>query len=281
MSRSSSAQTQPLPGRALASLPATIPDLLAIRRSSPGDPFLIGPDFRLTFGQADARSHALAGRLMAAGVGKGSRVGFLYPNGPAWAITWLALTRIGALSVPFSTFAPAVELARTLRHTDVTGLLTASRFAGESLPDRLEVGLSGLVDSGPELALSDVPYLRWIHIEDERRPVSRVRCRHHYRMRWWTQRSRRCSRLIPWPSSTRPGATAAPKAVVHSHGSLVRHGALLARHCRGLCAIHGPDLFADAVLLGRRNDHGSAQRPPLWGSRVSCRSGSTPVRPST
>ena len=40
-------------------------------------PFLIGQDFRLTYGEADARSHNLAGRLLAAGVGKGSRVGLL------------------------------------------------------------------------------------------------------------------------------------------------------------------------------------------------------------
>lgn len=216
----------------LASLPATIPDLLVLRQSRPDDPFLVGPEFRLTFGEADARSHALAGRLMAAGIGKGSRVGFLYPNGPEWAIAWLAMTRIGALSVPLSTFAPAVELARTLRHTDVTALLTASRFADESLPDRLEIGLSGLVDSAPELALSEAPFLRWIHIEDE--------CRS------W---SRPLPAPIPdavvdaaqsevFPSDplaiiNTSGATAAPKAVVHSHGYLVRHGALLARR-RGL-----------------------------------------------
>ncbi len=216
----------------LGSFPATIPDLLVLRQSRPDDVFLIGPDFRLTFGEADIRSHNLAGRLMAAGVGKGSRVGLLYPNGPEWAIAWLAMTRIGALSVPLSTFAPANELARTLRHTDVAALLAASQFADASLPDLLEEGLIGLVDSTPELALSGAPFLRWIHIEDE--------------VRTW-------SRTLPaaapdavvdaaqsevFPSDSlviinTSGATAAPKAVVHSHGSLVRHGALLA-HRRGL-----------------------------------------------
>lgn len=210
------------------SLPATIPDLLVLRRERPDDPFLIGPEFRLTFGEADTRSCALAGRLLAAGVGKGSRIGLLYPNGPEWVVAWLAITRIGALSVPLSTFAPGVELGRTLRHTDVGALLMAPRFAGLSLPDRLATGVTGLANSGSDLALVDVPYLRWIHIEHEPR-------------RW--------SRALPAPmpssvveaaqSEVLPsdplaiintsGATAAPKAVVHTHGSLVRHGALLAR----------------------------------------------------
>src|SRR5271166_1570030 len=122
----------------LRDLPASVPEALQGRALRGGDPFVIGTDFRLTFAEADARSAEVAGRLLAAGIGKGTRVGLLYPNGPAWAVTWLALARIGALSVPLSTFAPGTELARAVRQTDVHAVLMGARFGGESMVNRLE-----------------------------------------------------------------------------------------------------------------------------------------------
>ena len=151
----------------LEELTGSIPEALADRAEHADDPFVIGRDFQLTFGEADRRSAALAGRLLAAGIGKGTRVAVLYPNSAEWAIAWLATARIGALSVLLSTFAPGVELARVLRHTDVHALLMAARFADESLSARVEAGLAGLATSGPNLALVDAPYLRWIHVENE------------------------------------------------------------------------------------------------------------------
>ena len=38
----------------------------------------------MTFGEVDRKSARLAARLLAAGVGKGTRLGVLYPNGGAW-----------------------------------------------------------------------------------------------------------------------------------------------------------------------------------------------------
>jgi acyl-CoA synthetase (AMP-forming)/AMP-acid ligase II len=217
----------------LRDLPASVPEALQGRALRGGDPFVIGTDFRLSFAEADARSAEVAGRLLAAGIGKGTRVGLLAPNGPWWAVTWLALARIGALSVPLSTFAPGAELARTVRQTDVHAVLMAPRFVGESMAIRLESGLTGLGDSHGELQLEDAPFLRWVHVEGDQPP------------RW--------SRTLPAPlagsvvsaaeSEVFPadalaiintsGATAAPKSVLHTHGSLVRHAALLARR-RGM-----------------------------------------------
>ena len=90
----------------LETLPASVPAALQRRLGNGADPFIIGTDFRLTFAEADSESIELAGRLLASGIGKGTRVGILFPNGPTWVVTWLALARIGALSVPLSTFSP-------------------------------------------------------------------------------------------------------------------------------------------------------------------------------
>jgi acyl-CoA synthetase (AMP-forming)/AMP-acid ligase II len=218
--------------RELRSVPATVVDALAGRRALPEDSLVIGSAFRLTFGEADLRSQALAGQLLAAGVGKGSRVGVLFGNSPSWVIAWLAVARIGGLTVPLSTFSPGRELARTIRHDDVGAILTTEEFAGASLPDRLEQGLPGLAGCGPALALDSAPFLRWIHVEGQ--TVS------------W-------SRTLPDPLSaavvaaaegeifpsdalaiiSTSGSTSAPKAVVHTHASLVRHAAVLAGR-RGL-----------------------------------------------
>ncbi len=222
---------RPLAVEALAAeltlLPATVPDLLQARATRADDAVLIAPGSGMSFGEADRESARLAARLLAAGVGKGTRLGVLYPNGCPWLIAWLAAARIGALTVPLSTFAPGPELARALRHTDVHAVLMAGSFGGDFLTARLEASLPGLAESGPDLFLEAAPHLRWVCV-DGGTP------------RW--------SRELPAPAPTSlveeaerevvpadrlavvttSGATAAPKAVVHTHGSLVRHAALLA-----------------------------------------------------
>jgi acyl-CoA synthetase (AMP-forming)/AMP-acid ligase II len=217
----------------LGSLPASVPAAMQRRWERGSDPFVVGIDFRLTFAEADAQSAELAGRLLASGIGKGTRVGLLYPNGAAWAVNWLALARIGALSVPLSTFAPGAELARMIRQTDVHAVLMSATFGSELMADRLEAGLPALGQGSSDLQLEDAPFLRWVNVEGEQTP------------RW--------SRTLPPPlrpplvraaeSEVTPaddlaiintsGATAMPKSVVHTHGSLVRHAALLAER-RGL-----------------------------------------------
>lgn len=112
-------------------MPATVGQLLSARQSSSDDAFVITARERLTLGEADRQSAALAGALLRKGVGKGSRVGILYPNGVDWIVTGLAAARIGALTVPPSTFAPGRELGRTIR-TPMFGQLDSKTFDGSS-----------------------------------------------------------------------------------------------------------------------------------------------------
>ncbi len=230
--------TEPLRRYGLASelgdLPDSVPAVLGLRRAEAAAPFLIGSDFSLTFGEADARSAELAGRLLASGIGKGTRVGLLFPNGPDWAVTWLAITRIGALSVPLSTFAPGGELARTLRHTDVHAALIATRFGAEHLPSRLESALPGLTSSDTALELEGAPFLRWVYVQSEVSPPQWSRALPEGlppRVVTWAESEVSPADVLAIINTS--GATAAPKSVVHTHGSLVRHAALLAQR-RGL-----------------------------------------------
>ena len=57
----------------------------------------------------EAESRRLARALLASGVGPGSRVALLAPNGPEWVVAWLAAARVGALVALLNTFHKARE----------------------------------------------------------------------------------------------------------------------------------------------------------------------------
>ena len=217
-------------------MPASIPELLRIRRAEADGEFLVTDDERLTFSEADTASRELADALLASGVGKGTRVGILFPNCAQWLISWLAAARIGALTVPLSTFAPGGELARLLRHTDVQVLLMGRSIAGRDLVERIQDALPGLTDGGDVIAEPAAPYLRRIHVWPD--------CERSWATPWPHAKS-----VVSLASSVEDevvpaddlvvvstsGTTAEPKSVVHSQGSLVRHAYILARH-RGVTA---------------------------------------------
>jgi acyl-CoA synthetase (AMP-forming)/AMP-acid ligase II len=123
---------------------------------------VLGED-RLTYSELDRRSRRLARGLLALGVTKGTRIGFVYGNSPDWVVTFAAISRIGAIAVPLSTFYRGPELARVLRHGDIAGLILVRSHLGHDYLDTLADGLPGLAGAGsPELALAEAPFLRWI-----------------------------------------------------------------------------------------------------------------------
>ncbi len=119
----------------------------------------------LTYAALGTRSAHLARGLLARGVGKGARVGLWMGNSPMWAVTWAAISRIGAVCVPISTFSAPGELARIVRHADLHALLVQHEFLDTSLPDRLELAFPALVGApSPDLYLADAPFLRWVAV---------------------------------------------------------------------------------------------------------------------
>jgi acyl-CoA synthetase (AMP-forming)/AMP-acid ligase II len=215
-----------------ALIPSSVPELLALRRVEPDGELLVTDDERLTFAEADARSLELADALLTSGVGKGTRVGILFPNCAQWIISWLAAARIGALTIPLSTFAPGAELARLLRHTDTQLVLMGQTIAGRDLMDRMQEALPGLADGPSAVADHAVPYLRRVHVwPDSERPWATA----------WPRHISSAPSLAAGAETevgaadelvlvTTSGTTALPKSVAHTHGSLVRHAHILAHH---------------------------------------------------
>jgi acyl-CoA synthetase (AMP-forming)/AMP-acid ligase II len=190
-------------------------------------------DQRLTFRELERRSALLARGLLAQGIGKGSRIGLLMPNGPDFTVAFMAATRIGALVAMYSTLYQARELRVVLEHADIQLLMVADRYLRHDYLSRLEEAFPSLKgQTAGALALPEAPYLRSVLVWGE------------------------CDRgwAAPGPASleaaaaARPelddailarieanvvpadllciiytsGSTADPKGVAHSHGAMLR-----------------------------------------------------------
>ena len=147
----------------------TFPELVRAAASAYGDrPALVlggdgVPEETINFIELERRSAELARGLIARGVGKGARIGFICGNGPMFAVAFAAIARIGAVAVPISTLIKANELVRVLRQSDVGGLIVQRNLLGHDYVDRLREALPELAKSdGPDLRLAEAPYLRWI-----------------------------------------------------------------------------------------------------------------------
>jgi acyl-CoA synthetase (AMP-forming)/AMP-acid ligase II len=218
-------------------LPLTVPAMLARRAAaSPDHVFLAIDDDRLTYAEAERRSAELAAALIAHGAGAGTRVGLLFPNTPEFAVAWLAAARIGAVSVPLSTFSTSAELVGLLRVADVTFLLAVPRYRSQDYVASLSSGLAALdLSSPPPLWSEAAPSLRHIVFAlDGAAPGPAGHA-------GWTASAfihdaagMVSSEVVAAAgSSVTPadpmvivhtsGSTSEPKGVIHSHGALIRH----------------------------------------------------------
>lgn len=211
--------------------PPTMPEVLRRAVDQYSDqPFLACGDHRLTYAQADEVSAAIAAGLVALGVGKGSRVGIVMPNTPEWVVCFLAASRIGALTVPISTFFQAAEIAWVLMHADVHTLLMADRYLNHDYLGRLET-IPGIGEAdGPALLAEAVPHLRHVFVwGDEVRPWAR---RANDLVQLGVDAGVERALLAALEATVTPaddlmvvytsGSTLEPKAVVHTHGGALR-----------------------------------------------------------
>jgi acyl-CoA synthetase (AMP-forming)/AMP-acid ligase II len=190
-------------------------------------------DRRLTYGAAESESSLLARGMLAAGVGKGTRVGLLMPNGPDWALAWLAASRIGALVVPICTFYRTRELRWALLDADVQVLLTVDSLLGHDFLLRLEEAVTGLADrTAPPLQLSGLPCLREIRVwggsdrawaSPGREGIERLAAENPAIDGEFLEASESCvTPADPAVLIFTSGSTADPKGALHTHGTILR-----------------------------------------------------------
>jgi acyl-CoA synthetase (AMP-forming)/AMP-acid ligase II len=233
----------------------TVPRLLAEQVATRGDAdWVVCDDERLTYAGAERRSAVVARGLLAAGVGRASRVGLLFPTGLPFVIAWLAVSRIGATSVPISTFSTATELHDLLAGADVEALVGVTDYRGHDYVATIETAIDGLdLAAGTAHVTPSVPFFRhvWLTGRDDAVHASSTLDALVESGAGLPEGLLPAIEADVEPSDRlvivhTSGSTSAPKAVIHQHGSLTGHLANL-NPIRGLHA--GTRLFSNSPLF--------------------------------
>jgi acyl-CoA synthetase (AMP-forming)/AMP-acid ligase II len=189
-------------------------------RSRGAHPLLVCDAERISYAEADRRSARLARGLIALGAGKGSHVGLLYPNGVAFVVGMLAAARVGAVVVPFSTFATTRELHEQLIDSDTEILLAAALYRSHNYVQQLSEVLSGSdLDGDDRLLDTAAPQLRHVVFD-----VGRLcRLAETANEQLLTAMERDVDGSDPLTIVYTSGTTSSPKGVVHTHAALLNH----------------------------------------------------------
>ncbi len=149
-------------------MPTTIPALMRRNTAEHGaKAVLVTDDRTMSHAELDAESSALAARLVLAGVGHGARVGLLQANGIDWAVTAMAVTRVGGVLVPLSTLLRPPELEAQLAAAGVTHLVAAREHRGRSYAADLEAVAPGILETtGAGRRHPVLPLLRQVWLAD-------------------------------------------------------------------------------------------------------------------
>jgi carnitine-CoA ligase len=156
-------------GSSLEDYSGTIRGLLEeAARRDPGGTWLRTDHLELTFGQAAGRVGAIGAELASRGIGHGDLVMLTARTTPEYLLSWLALTALGAVSVPVNPASAPAELAGLVRQVRPKAVLTDSELnSGDSGGvgwvgegdgrERPVIHVNDVASGAPDRPLSDLP----------------------------------------------------------------------------------------------------------------------------
>ena len=198
-------------------------------RRFPNRPAIFFEGSRLSYRMVNHQANRFANALLALGLGKGARVVLLLPNIPQMVIGYYGVLKAGGTVVFIPPMTEPEELARQVKDTDASVLVTLSTWSGVAKQIQRETGIPHVVLTDPADYLSFPK--RWI---------SRWRNRglnltgaFHWR-RWLAAQSDKSPTVEVVPEDLAViqftgGTTAQSKGVLLSHRNLVAN-ALQTRH---------------------------------------------------
>jgi fatty-acyl-CoA synthase len=239
-------------GALLDATAARFPDREALAWAPHGEVTL-----RRTWRELCSESRLAAKRLLAAGVGKGTRVGFLCSNRPEWLPIAFGAARLGAILVPFSTLWKQDEIAYALAHADVELLVMQPRFLRHDYVASVQAIAPELARAEPgRLFAALVPALRRVLLLEDDAPGAG---------RWADLRPAADDAFLDALEATvspldwavvffTSGTTAQAKAVVHAHAALTTSARRLS-DCLGLGTDdawwgHMPLFWSGGLVIG-------------------------------
>lgn len=106
-----------------------IPKILAAAANAqPDAPFILFREKRYTYAETEALSTQLAHGLRTRGIARGSRVAMMLDNSPEYILSFFALAKLGALSVPINTAARGEQLRYFLTDAECTHLIAQDEY---------------------------------------------------------------------------------------------------------------------------------------------------------
>ncbi len=111
-----------------------------------------------TYGELLEKIDRLAAELVAGGLGRGERVGYLGPNDPMFLVSLFAAARVGAVFVPLNFRLTGAELTYIIKDAGVHTLIADAEHAAVVEPIRAECGL--------QRTLSLTPVPNWETVDD-------------------------------------------------------------------------------------------------------------------
>ena len=203
-------------------------DSSAERHSS--RPLVITDDVTLTYSDVVNQSTCLAAGLRRLGVAPGDRVGMVMANHPEFVTCKFAISRVGAIAVPFNYLYKQDELAYVVADSGCRVLVTMTGFDGLDYQGMLDGFAPGWEESGfadrPAQADDTVPGLRHVVLLDTdgraRSGVRTVADVAALGSKRWDEDAVSASPNDPADILYTSGTTGSPKGVVTTHDAVLR-----------------------------------------------------------